>query len=127
MNNSLLSSFSHSSKMDVSRISVEHDELSQSGKTDVSTQSQHSLVIPPLFSNSQLPPYTHTPVELGEVTKWTSDMLEELITSVSTSLQCWLREKEQLFLLKRLLIHEKCIENEEVDKWYNQEIALLEV
>ena len=54
-------------------------------------------------------------------------MLEELITSVSTSLQCWLREKEQLLLLKRLLIHEKCIENEEVDKWYNQEIALLEV
>ena len=78
-------------------------------------------------SNSLLPPYTHTPVESGEVTKWTSDMLEELITSVSTSLQCWLREKEQLLLLKRLLIHEKCIENEEVDKWYNQEIASLEV
>lgn len=117
MNSSLSSEYNHSSEIDVSRITVVHDELS----------TQHSLSSPPIFSDPTLPSYNHLAVENSRVSDWTSTRVEELITAMSISLQCWLREKEQLLLLKRKLIQSKCIEGDEVENWYNDEMMTLEV
>lgn len=117
MNSSLLSENNHSSEIDVSRITVVHDELS----------THHSLSSPPIFSDPTLPSYNHLAVENSHVSDWTSTRVEELITAMSISLQCWLREKEQLLLLKRMLIQSKCVEGDDAEKWYNDEVMILEV
>ena len=91
------------------------------------SNSPHDIISPPIFSSNDLPPLSHLPVEETEVSQWTSERVDELVSSVSVSLQCWLREMEQLLLLKRLLIQSRCDENEIVEKWYDSEINNLKV
>ena len=119
MNSSLLSGFSQSENGPVSRISVVHDDLSAS-------QSSRESVILPVMNDSKLPPLTHRAVQLGKAEQWTFEMVDSLTQCVFASLQNWMREREQLLMLKRLLIRCFCEDRELADAWYQREIEAME-
>ena len=117
MNSSLLSG---TSSNPISRISSVK-------QTSSSLTQDEGLAIPPMFVDDSLPPMQHAPVQAGHVGKWSVAMVDELVQAVVTSLRVWVREKEQLLMLKRLLARSRCIDGEKSDRWYQREIDVLEV
>ena len=115
MNSSLLSGASPAS---ISQVSSVHE-------TSSSLTSWKDSV--PLFVDDHLPKMSHVAVELGHVEQWTPDMVDSVVNAVMMSLHVWLREKEQLLMLKRLLIRKNCRDGERGDEWYKQAIRELEV
>ena len=117
MNSSLLSG---TSSNPISRISSVR-------QTSSSLTQEDGLGNPPLFNDDSLPPMQHTPVQAGHVGRWSATMVDELVRAVVTSLRVWVREKEQMLMLKRLLARSRCIVGEKSDRWYQREIDVLEV
>lgn len=115
VNSSLLSG---TSPVSISQVSSVHE-------TSSSLTSWKDSV--PLFADDHLPKMRHVAVELGHVEQWTPDMVDSVVSAVMTSLRVWLREKEQLLMLKRLLIRKNCRDGERGDEWYKRAIGELEV
>lgn len=115
MNSSLLSG---TSPVSISQVSSVHE-------TSSSLTSWKDSV--PLFADDHLPKMNHVAVELGHVEQWTPGMVDGVVSAVVTSLRVWLREKEQLLMLKRLLIRKSCRDGERGDEWYKRAIGELEV
>ena len=84
-------------------------------------------LIPPLVSDSCLPPLKHIPVEQGHMDQWDDLLVDDLITEVSLSLRQWIRERQQLLILKRQLLLKEYGVDSKVISWYEQEIKELEV
>ena len=130
VNSSLLSGFSHSSKDPTSGISVVHDEVSMmqdQGCDSLTRMNDDTPLIPPLVSDSCLPPLKHIPVEQGHMDQWDDLLVDDLITEVSLSLRQWIRERQQLLILKRQLLLKEYGVDSKVISWYEQEIKELEV
>lgn len=81
----------------------------------------------PVMNGSSLPPLSHKPVQLGQVDQWSISMVDELVQSAFSTLQLWMREREQLLMLKRLLLRRFCDVESRANAWYRAEIAQMEV
>ena len=84
----------------------------------------------PLYSHTNLPPFTHFPVEKGHLEWWDIQMIDSLASALTHSLFQFVRERQQLLLLKRdLLIHQNYpFDNKQaILEWYFREVSHLEV
>lgn len=79
------------------------------------------------MNDSSLPPLPHKPVQLGQVDQWSLSMVDQLVQSAFSTLQLWMREREQLLMLKRLLLRRFCSVERQANAWYRAEIAQMEV
>lgn len=89
--------------------------------------SDDDFTIIPVMNGSSLPPLSHKPVQLGQVDQWSISMVDELVQSAFSTLQLWMREREQLLMLKRLLLRRFCDVESRATAWYRAEIAQMEV
>lgn len=130
VNSSLLSGFSHSSKDPASGISIVHDDVSmtvEQAQDSLTMMNDDTPLIPPLVSDSNLPPLKHIPVEQGHLDQWDDMLVDDLITEVLLSLRQWIRERQQMLILKRQLLLKEYGLDPKVISWYEQEIKELEV
>ena len=58
--------------------------------------SDDDFTLVPVMNGSSLPPLSHKPVQLGQVDQWSISMVDELVQSAFSTLQLWMREREQL-------------------------------
>lgn len=89
--------------------------------------SDDDFTLVPVMNGSSLPPLSHKPVQLGQVDQWSISMVDELVQSAFSTLQLWMREREQLLMLKRLLLRRFCAVESRANAWYRAEIAQMEV
>ena len=101
--------------------------LSSVPQTSSTLAQDEGLGTPPMFNDDSLPPMQHAPVQAGHAGRWSAMRVDELVKAVVTSLRVWVREKEQMLMLKRLLARSRCIDGEKSDIWYKREIRMLEV
>ena len=59
--------------------------------------------------------------------QWDDLLVDDLIPEVSLSLRQWIRERQQLLILKRQLLLKEYGVDSKVISWYEQEIKELEV
>lgn len=94
---------------------------------DSPNASDDNFSILPVMNDASLPPLPHKPVQLGQVDQWSLSMVDQLVQSAFSSLQLWMREREQLLMLKRLLLRRFCSVEKRATAWYRAEIAQMEV
>ena len=94
---------------------------------DAPNASDDDFTLIPVMNGSSLPPLPHKPVQLGQVDQWSISMVDELVQSAFSTLQLWMREREQLLMLKRLLLRRFCDVESRANAWYRAEIAQMEV